>query len=153
MFKQILWVLGLVLAILMLVAVLFAMANNAAATRQIATAATVSATGQTVGSIAVIILATLLAVALGVIGYLSLRMRAGRGSGKWISGPNAQWGRTGELENGGAQRGGGDPIAMLVQLEVLRTMRELRGPAQGAQHYALPATGESDEQQQGWYGW
>ncbi len=70
----------LVGALLALVAVAWAWGEQATATRQVATAATVSAAGQTAGSVTATVLATLLVVVLlaagGAVVYLWLRMKA-----------------------------------------------------------------------------
>lgn len=145
--NKILMMLGLILMILVLLAVLFAMANSAAATRQVATAATVSAAGQTAGTIAVTILATLLAITLGVIGYLSLRLRAAGNSaaGRWMPGPNARWGRIESAPQ--PEMPQSDPLNTLLQLELMRYMRELHNPVQIAPALRMEDSNEN------WTGW
>ena len=127
----------LVGALLALVAVAWAWGEQATATRQVATAATVSAAGQTAGSVTATVLATLLVVVLlaagGAVVYLWLRMKAleRQASGaphasRWVAGPSARWEQV-EPESRALPA---DPLGQLVQLEVLRTLRELRGTRQ-----------------------
>jgi len=135
----------LVGALLALVAVAWAWGEQATATRQVATAATVSAAGQTAGSVTATVLATLLVVVLlaagGAVVYLWLRMKAlerqasGAPRSRWVAGPNARWEQA-EPESRALPT---DPLGQLVQLEVLRTLRELRGTRQ------QPALTDEDE--------
>jgi len=136
----------LVGALLALVAVAWAWGEQATATRQVATAATVSAAGQTAGSVTATVLATLLVVVLlaagGAVVYLWLRMKAleRQASGaprasRWVAGPNARW----EQVEPESRTLPADPLGQLVQLEVLRTLRELRGTRQ------QPALTDEDE--------
>jgi hypothetical protein len=120
----------------------WALAAQASATRQVATAATVSAAGSTAGNVAATLLALLLALAVigggGYIAVLRWQLRRARpmaaDSGRgWLPGPNAQWSR---LEGGSATQGGGDALGMLVQIEVLRALRDLRGGAPSAAPWA-----------------
>ncbi|MFP4345631.1 MAG: hypothetical protein ACLFU8_13130 [Anaerolineales bacterium] len=115
--------------------------QQAAATQQVATAATLASAGQTTSSVGLTLLAVLLVVVVlgggGVILFQRAKLRrieqepAGwrepslprSQGGPWLPGPNAQW-----------QRGlpdGGDPMGQmmqgLLQLEMLRTLREMRG--------------------------
>ncbi|HOC22086.1 MAG TPA: hypothetical protein PKL16_11345 [Anaerolineae bacterium] len=136
----------LVGALLALVAVAWAWGEQATATRQVATAATVSAAGQTAGSVTATVLATLLVVVLlaagGAVVYLWLRMKAleRQASGaprasRWVAGPNARW----EQAEPASRALPTDPLGQLVQLEVLRTLRELRSVRQ------QPALTDEDE--------
>lgn len=59
--------------------------------------------------------------------------------GKWKPGPNALWGKNEKPQ----ALGSGDMVQQLVQLEVLKTLKELRGGAGRAQ--LPPATGEVDD--------
>lgn len=138
----------LVGALLALVAVAWAWGEQATATRQVATAATVSAAGQTAGSVTATVLATLLVVVLlaagGAVVYLWLRMKAleRQASGaprasRWVAGPNARWEQV-EPESRALPA---DPLGQLVQLEVLRTLRELRSMSVRQQ----PALTDEDE--------
>ncbi len=122
----------------------WALGAQATATQQVATAATVSAAGQTANSVAVTVLATLLGLTgltgAGLGGYLWLRLRRAERqvpTGRWLPGPNAQWNRS-ELP------ASSDPLAQLVQLETLRYLRELRGPAAYPAAPALPVAEEDD---------
>lgn len=126
------------LAVLLVIALLaWALGEQASATRQVATAATVSAAGQTAGSVTATVLAILLVLvllaAVGAVLYLWLRMKAlERRSGptqrasRWVAGPNARW----EQAEPESRAVTADPLAQLVQLEVLRTLRELQGTRQ-----------------------
>jgi hypothetical protein len=75
--------------------------HQSRATAATATAAAVATTGQAVSSVAVTVLAVLLLIAVlgggGVIGYLYLRLRRAERQGRWLPGPNARWGRAGEM--------------------------------------------------------
>jgi len=126
----------LVLVIIALFA--WALGEQASATRQIAAAATVSAAGQTAGSVTATVLTILLVLVLlgagGAVGYLWLRMKRLERqlsgptprTGRWASGPNARW----EQADPESHAVTADPLGQLVQLEVLRTLRELRGTRQ-----------------------
>lgn len=153
--KTILLSLGLLVVIVLLA---WALGEQASATRQIATAATVSAAGQTAGSVTATVLATLLAVVLlgagGVVVYLLLRLKLVERRlsenaprvGRWLPGPNARW-EQGEQQGGALT---GDPLAQLVQLEIMRHLRELRGPAPAYQAPQPALTEESDAEQPLW---
>lgn len=125
----------LVLVIIALFA--WALGEQASATRQIAAAATVSAAGQTAGSVTATVLTILLVLVLlgagGAVLYLWLRMKAlerhlapAPRTSRWVSGPNARW----EQNEPESRAVTADPLGQLVQLEVLRTLRELRGTRQ-----------------------
>ena len=94
-------VFGVVALVGLLAAALF---QQSRATATAATAAAVATTGQTVNSVAVTVLAVLLLLAVlvgaGVIGYLYLRLRRAERQGRWLPGPNARWGRAGEMPPG-----------------------------------------------------
>lgn len=150
-------------------AVADALRQQARATRQTATAATVAATGQTASSVGQTVLGVLLLVVLisaaVAIGYLLLRLRrAERGHPgnpqrvrpasaapptSWTSGPNAYWQQTPHSQPPDMQQA----VQSLVQLELLRTLRELRTPPDA--RYALPPggsepEGEDDDVTWGW---
>ena len=106
-------------------ALAWTLAMQSTATKEVATAATVSAAGSTAGNVATTLLAFLLAVVTIVAGtYIFLlrrRLHAQRlQDPQWLPGPNAQWGR---LSNPAAP---GDALGALIQIEVLRALRELR---------------------------
>ena len=106
-------------------ALAWTLAMQATATKEVATAATVSAAGSTAGNIAATLLAFLLAVVTIVAGtYIFLlrrRLHAQRlQDPQWLPGPNAQWGRA---SNPAAT---GEALGALIQIEVLRALRELR---------------------------
>jgi hypothetical protein len=116
------------------VVIAWTIAMQATATKQTATAATVSAAGSTAGNIAVLLLVGLLVlvvlIAGGYILLLRWRLRGqlprrlGDPAGRWLPGPNAQWGRAGD---GIAPTR--ETLGALIQLEVLRALRDLRNPA------------------------
>jgi hypothetical protein len=143
-----------------------ALRQQARATRQTATAATVAATGQTAGSVGQTVLAVaLMLVLLGAavaIGYLLLRLRRleRRAEGSqivrhasigqptsWTSGPNAYWQRTPQPRQSDMQQA----VQSLVQLELLRTLREMRSTAQISQN-SLPLEEPLEDDDVAW-GW
>ncbi len=120
--------------------------TQAQATRQAASAARVAASGQTVTSLGlVLVVGVLVGVLLaggGVVVFLwaqlqraqrLARRRQEPGSGRWQAGPNAYWGRADEPPRDLPT--GAHPLDALVQLEVLRMLREMRPPERPA---ALP---------------
>ena len=127
-FGKVLLGVGLLLGVLVLIGALGAQAT---ATRQVATAATVSAAGQTANSVAVTVLALvwgvtlLLALALSLYFWLRLRRaeRQAPAAGPWLAGPPAQWGRETAPPGAGLEQ----TLSALVQLELLRTLRSWRG--------------------------
>ena len=142
---------AIVLGLVVVISLVYALVTQATATQQIATTATVSAVGSTAGNIAATLLALLLAlVVIGGGGYIAVlrwqlrRARPTGGSRIWLPGPHANWGR---LEGGSAGQGGEDALGMLVRIEVLRALRELRAPS-AAPWAALPGgdgSGYEDE--------
>jgi hypothetical protein len=145
-----------------------ALRQQARATQQTATAATLATTGQTAGTIGQSVLLGLLLLVIlcgaGLSGYLYLRLRRTerrpemyprqRGpvheKATWVSGPDAQWQRR------PTQPDPGTAIQALVQVELLRTLRELRAPTQRSAP-VLPPTEEGyahEEQDEAVYwGW
>ena len=117
--------------------------QQAQATQQVATAATLASAGQTTSTIGVTILAVLLVlvtvVAGGVILFQQAKLRRYSDEpegwrayppapprshgGTWHPGPNANWQRS--LPEGGDQVGA--MLQGLLQLELLRTLRDMRG--------------------------
>jgi len=97
--------LGVLLAVLGLVALLgllaVALFHQSEATAATATAAVVATAGQAVSNVAVTVLAVLLVVVLLAGGvavlYLLRRLRLAERQGRWLPGPNARWGRAGEM--------------------------------------------------------
>ncbi len=142
--------------------------QQAAATQQVATAATLASAGQTTSSVGVTILAVLLVLVLlgtgGVIWFQRAKLRRyaeepdgwreypptlsrSRG-GNWLPGPNANWQQS--------LPGGGDPTGQmmqgLLQLELLRAVREMRGgQPQPPPAYYLPYAAEEEEDDEGFY--
>ena len=160
----------LVLAIVGLLA--WAVLTQAQATRQTAVAARAAATGQTATSIVIVLLVGVLIGALVIGGlailYLWLRLRretrrarrrtAGqnrRGSRRWQSGPNAYWNRVDDPALAARAPQGAGALDALVQIEVLRMVRELRGSAPPALPIAPQETAADDEDNdeiwQTWY--
>ncbi|NBD35979.1 MAG: hypothetical protein GVY30_08260 [Chloroflexi bacterium] len=107
-------------------ALAWTLAMQATATKEVATAATVSAAGSTAGNVGMMILAFLLFVATIAGGtYIFLLRRRiqtlyNSPDDAWLPGSNAQWGRTGPTA------APGDALGALIQIEVLRALRELR---------------------------
>ena len=143
-----------------------ALRQQAKATRQTATAATIATTGQTTGSVGQTVLAVaLMLVLIGAataIGYLLLRLRrierrsarpqivrrpsAGQ-SQSWAPGPYAYWQRTPQPREADMQQA----VQSLVQLELLRTLREMRSTAQMSQiSLPLEEPMEDDDVTRGW---
>jgi hypothetical protein len=115
-----------------------ALRQQARATRQTATAATVAATGQTANSVGQTVLAVLLLVVLltaaVAIGYLWLRLRRAEQRAGYHQ-PRDHRGRL--ISTQAEQSVGYEPqmdvgqsLNMLLQMELLRSMRELRNPQQ-----------------------
>jgi hypothetical protein len=148
-----------------------ALRQQARATQQTATAATLATTGQTAGTIGQSVLLGLLLLVIlcgaGLSGYLYLRLRRAerrpgmyprqrgpvREKTAWLSGPDAQWQRR------PTQPDTGTAIQALVQVELLRTLRELRPPTQSAAHILPAAEGRmdyeepTDEDETIYWGW
>jgi hypothetical protein len=106
-------------------ALAWTLAMQSTATKEVATAATVSATGSTAGNIAATLLAFLLAVVTiaggAYIFLLRRRIYTQRlRDPQWLPGPDAQWGRP---SNPAAP---GEALGALIQIEILRALRELR---------------------------
>lgn len=131
-------------------AVAYALVAQATATRQAAQAAAMASTGQTVGSLtttilAVLLLVTVLAAAIGG-GYLAFRLRRaeGRSAKWWMPGPDAYWGRLAPRGEGT-----GEPLHQTLQqmllLEMLRMLRDLRRPQSPSVFYGGPALNAPDD--------
>ena len=141
------------------IAIAYALAEQARASRQAAKAASIAAAGQAVESVAVTLLATLLVIvvilAAAAVVYLLFRIKraeSGRGR-KWLPGPNARWQ---QVETGSASQAAA--LNQLIMMEVLRTLRSLRQPPMqppclptgrptlpGQDVYALPAWDDSGD--------
>lgn len=105
-------------------AVVYAFGQQASATRQVATAATVAARGSTAGNMAIALLLALIFIGVVVCGYVALRRwylaRTGQGA-PWIEyAPQLQQQHYPSMDAAS--------VNTLVQLEVLRALRELRAP-------------------------
>ncbi len=151
--KQLLRAILILAGAVAVTAVAVALLSQSRATQQTATAATIATAGQTAGTISQTVLLVLLLLVIlcgvGLSGYLYLRLRrAERRPGMyprqrgpahektvWVSGPDAQWQRR------PTQSDPGTAIQALVQVELLRTLRELRTPTQRSAP-VLPPTEE-----------
>jgi len=135
------------------IAVAYALAEQARASRQAAKAASIAAAGQAVESVAVTLLATLLILVVilaAAVVYLLFRMKraeSGRGR-KWLPGPNARWQ---QVEEAGGSASQAAALNQLMMMEVLRTLRSLRQPQMQPPSlpdqdvYALPARDDSGD--------
>lgn len=104
-------------------AVVYAFAQQASATRQVATAATVVARGNTAGTMAIALLLALIFIGVVVGGYIALR--------RWYlarTGQGAPWEYVPQLQQQYYPSMDASSVNTLVQLEVLRALRELRAP-------------------------
>lgn len=105
-------------------AVVYAFAQQASATRQVATAATVVARGNTAGTMAIALLLALIFIGVMVGGYVALR--------RWYlarTGQDALWSTSvPQLQQQYYPSMDASSVNALVQLEVLRALRELRAP-------------------------
>jgi pimeloyl-ACP methyl ester carboxylesterase len=112
----------------------WAFAQQASATRQTATAATVAATGSAAGNV----LAALVSVVVLIgapVGYVMLRRHLLHGSAPRDSRPET-------LD-------ATQSLAMLVQVEVLRTLREMRAPQ--AAYVFEGGEADDDDDDLGWW--
>lgn len=103
-------------------------AMQAQAAIEAARAAQIAASGQAINAtlltILVVVFGFALLVALILLGYLLYRRK--KSQGKWLSGPNARWGRVGDAPRPvSLPQPQGDPIQQLVQLELLRYLRQM----------------------------
>ncbi len=129
----------------------WASAQTAKAAIEAGRAARAASVGNTVAIIGILVLVVLL---LGVTAYaLYLRLRlahvagaANSGGGRWISGPNARWGKAGPGDHGAQNL---PSLDALVQLQMLQTLRAMQGlPLETP---ALPpADEEEDNLPEGW---
>ncbi len=105
-------------------AVVYALAQHASATRQVATVATVAARGSTAGAVAVALLLALIVIGVVVCGYVALR--------RWYlarTGQDAPWSTyMPQIQQQQYPSMDAASVNALVQLEVLRALRELRAP-------------------------
>lgn len=135
-----------------------AAAQQAQAAIEAARAAQVSAAGSAAANfgltLAVIGLGVVNLALLGGMGWLVWRRRSihpasatRTGSGKWVSGPNAQWGMVEERE---PQRlRGADPMDKIERMVMLQMMRSMLPPSNSADQAqggtGLRRIGEEDE--------
>lgn len=104
-------------------AVVYTLAQQASATRQVATVATVAARGSTAGAMAVAMLLALILIGVVVGGYVALR--------RWYlarTGQGMPWDYVPQLQQPYHPGMDAASVNALVQLEVLRALRELRTP-------------------------
>jgi len=117
-------------------AMIWALAQQATATKQAATAATVAATGSAAVNVAVVMLLGVFVIGIVVIGCIALRRYLTRDNVTWrdyampLQQPEYHPGMTDQSS-----------LNALVQLEVLRMLRELRAP----QSQAVLAMREDDD--------
>ncbi len=107
-------------------------ALQAQAAIEAARAAQIAAGGQAVNTtlltVLVVAFGFALLVALILIGYLLYQRNRQQvqSQGKWLPGPNARWGRVGDAPRPvSLPQPQGDPIQQLVQLELLRYLRQM----------------------------
>jgi hypothetical protein len=136
--------------LLVILSLVWAMGNQAAATREVARAATVSAVGQTVNSVAVTLLALLLVglLLLLLVGALYLYVRYQRWQRQRSAGrrlPRSQ-GHYTQSPVSSADR----MLERMVQLQSLRLMQDLQPPPR-RRTPVLPTYYEEPEDQE-WFG-
>lgn len=107
-------------------------AMQAQAAIEAARAAQIAASGQAINAtlltILVVVFGFALLVALILLGYLLYQRNRQQvqPQGKWLPGPNARWGRVGDAPRPvSLPQPQGDPIQQLVQLELLRYLRQM----------------------------
>jgi len=130
-------------------------ALQAQAAIEAARAAQIAAAGQAVNSalLTALVVATgftLLAVLI-VLAYLVYTRQKQQRTGKWLPGPNARWGRVEDASRPVALPQG-DPLQQLVQLELLRYLRQMNAspvrpslPQREAAYLPHPEEDEDDE--------
>jgi len=118
-------------------------------------AAQIAAAGQAVNSalLTALVVATgftLLAVLI-VLAYLVYTRQKQQKTGKWLPGPNARWGRVEDASRPVALPQG-DPLQQLVQLELLRYLRQMNAspvqpslPQREAAYLPRPEEDDDDE--------
>lgn len=142
---------AVVLAVVLIAA--SSMADSAAqvaaaqAAIEAARAAQIAATGQAVSSSLLTLLVFLFGVTilalLGGIGYLVYERRR---SGRWIAGPNARW-QTTRPEPPAVRQA--DPMQQLVQLEMLRYLRDGQKQPPVPPQYTMPVQRQATEDEWG----
>lgn len=126
-------------------------ALQAQAAIEAARAAQIAAGGQAINSAMltalVVAFGLALLVALIALAYLlyqrQVRQPQPQGKGKWMPGPNARWGRV-EEQPGAVYLSQGDPLQQLVQLELLRYLRQMNTPSLSS-HAHQPQPVEEDD--------
>lgn len=105
-------------------------ALQAQAAIEAARAAQIAASGQAINTAVltalVVAFSFALLVALILLGYLLYQRNKPQPQGKWLPGPNARWGRVEDAPRPvSLPQPHGDPIQQLVQLELLRSLRQM----------------------------
>lgn len=146
----------IVILVLLVVAVTVAVsmsahadALQAQAAIEAARAAQIAVSGQAINAT----LLTVLVVAFGLsflvslilIGYLLYQRNKPQSQSKWLPGPNARWGRVGDFPHPVALPQG-DPIQQLVQLELLRYLRQMNTTALPSQNVPQKPAGDDDDE-------
>jgi hypothetical protein len=126
-------------------AVVYVLAQQASATRQVATVATVAARGNTAGTMAIALLLALIFIGVVVGGYVALRRWYLARTGRNWNGYPAQLSQE-QYPSVGVDAAS---VNALLQLELLRALRELRTP----QAQTMLAVRDDDDEDYGeWWG-
>ncbi|MEP0806590.1 MAG: hypothetical protein HRF47_13980 [Chloroflexota bacterium] len=125
-------------------------ALQAQAAIEAARAAQIAASGQAINSamltFLVVAFGLTLLVALILLGYMLYQRSKPQPQGKWLAGPNAKWGRVGDASRlASLPQPQGDPLQQLVQLEVLRYLRQMNAAPLLPPHTNLPYQEDDDE--------
>lgn len=115
-----------------------ASAMQASATRAAATAAAVASGGQTLATIALVVLSIAVLFLLAAVWYLYLRLRQAERRPRWAPGPNAYWRRAGEeIPAPSSAQAPADPHLLLLQ-QILYELHALRGLQSPSGPLSLP---------------
>jgi preprotein translocase subunit SecG len=145
----------IVLALIVILALVASMASSAATANQAqaaieaARAAQIASAGQTAATLQITVMAVLLVIvvigAVVLVGWMFLRMRrmeqamtqmdsgSQQPAGKWLSGPNANWGRVGPGQQQPALQQPASPIDALVALMLADRIEQGHQPQHTAQ--------------------
>jgi hypothetical protein len=124
-------------------------ALQAQAAIEAARAAQIAASGQAINTAMltalVVAFGFALLVALILLGYMLYQRSKPQPQGKWLAGPNAKWGRAGDISRPASlPQPQGDPLQQLVQLELLRYLRQMNTPSLSS-HAHQPQPVEEDD--------
>lgn len=124
-------------------------ALQAQAAIEAARAAQIASSGQAINTAMltalVVAFGFALLVALIALAYLYQRqIRQPQPQGKWLPGPNARWGRA-ENQPSASYLSQGDPLQQLVQLELLRYLRQMNAPSLPSPTYQPNAVDDDNE--------